>query len=293
MRVFVIILLDLLLSAGVFLIGSHAAYCDVINLPSPVINFDVAGVPIPTFTSQPATSVFTNTDATYTTQRGMSSYIWTIPGTLNTDYTIVSGGISSTTTLTRNGYPAYANPWTSSNTNILTINTLGEVTGIAAGTSEINDTYTSGCSKKVSLTVNTLPVCSFTGTDITCPNNTNTFYAPSGMANYSWGMTGNSSINGITIDSNINFTAGNINSSPYTLSVVLTIDFNSWSPTSISGTGQTSTYASDIQFPGNATVSADDDHTINYCVAGCNGNTSDNKTCNISVKQRPNFLKIN
>jgi Ig-like domain CHU_C associated len=48
--------------------------------------------PIPTFTAQPCVTTNSGADVTYTTQIGMSTYVWTYPGTLTTDYTISSGG---------------------------------------------------------------------------------------------------------------------------------------------------------------------------------------------------------
>jgi hypothetical protein len=55
----------------------------------------VNAVPTVTFTAQPGATGCTNADVTYTTQSGQSSYVWTVPGTLNTDYSITSGGIGS------------------------------------------------------------------------------------------------------------------------------------------------------------------------------------------------------
>lgn len=51
-------------------------------------------LPIPTITAQPADAVI-GSDVAYTTQSGQSNYVWTIPGILNTDYSITSGGTSS------------------------------------------------------------------------------------------------------------------------------------------------------------------------------------------------------
>jgi hypothetical protein len=48
--------------------------------------------PTPTFTAQPAAPVNLHADETYTTQSGHTNYQWGIPGTLNTDYSITSGG---------------------------------------------------------------------------------------------------------------------------------------------------------------------------------------------------------
>ena len=51
-------------------------------------------LPVPIFTEQPVDIVI-NTAVSYTTGSGQSNYVWTIAGTLNTDYSIISGGTSS------------------------------------------------------------------------------------------------------------------------------------------------------------------------------------------------------
>ena len=59
----------------------------------------VTGLPSPTFTSiDPMVNVCNGTSVTYTTQSGQSNYVWSIPGILNVDYKLVSGGISSSNT---------------------------------------------------------------------------------------------------------------------------------------------------------------------------------------------------
>lgn len=72
-----------------------------VNRKGPSINttaisqlVSVNPLPIPTITTQPADAVI-GSDVTYTTQSGQSNYVWTIPGILNTDYSITSGGTSS------------------------------------------------------------------------------------------------------------------------------------------------------------------------------------------------------
>jgi hypothetical protein len=72
------------------------------------------------------------------------------------------------------------------------------------------------------------------------------------------------------------------------------IDFSGGTPTSITGTGQLSTYGSDIQFPGDSTLPYDTDlvHTITYWVEDCHGNTSPTQTQNITIKPRPNVVKM-
>ena len=57
----------------------------------------VSAVTIPTFVTMPATAICTGTATTYATESGQSNYVWTIPGSLGTDYTIVG---SAPTTLT-------------------------------------------------------------------------------------------------------------------------------------------------------------------------------------------------
>ncbi len=61
----------------------------------------------------------------------------------------------------------------------------------------------------------------------------------------------------------------------------------------ISGTGQPSTYGSDIQFPGDGVYFTEITHTITYWVEDCNGNTSKTKTQNIIVTPRPQITKQN
>jgi hypothetical protein len=61
----------------------------------------VAGAPFtPSFTASPTTNACSLTNYTYTTQAGMLSYVWGIPGTVGVDYTIVSGGTSTSNTVT-------------------------------------------------------------------------------------------------------------------------------------------------------------------------------------------------
>src|SRR5439155_19048977 len=66
------------------------------SLASNTVKVTVNPAPTVTSTASPAASVCPGTDVTYTTQSGQSNYVWTVPGVLNTDYTITSGGISST-----------------------------------------------------------------------------------------------------------------------------------------------------------------------------------------------------
>ncbi len=59
----------------------------------------VAGTPFtPSFTAAPTTQSCTYVDYTYTTQANQQNYAWTIPGTANVDYQLVSGGTASSNT---------------------------------------------------------------------------------------------------------------------------------------------------------------------------------------------------
>jgi len=71
------------------------------------------------------------------------------------------------------------------------------------------------------------------------------------------------------------------------------IDFDGGTPASITGTGQLSTYGSNIQFPGDlAPYNNDLVHKITYWVVDCHGNTSPTQTQNITIKPRPNLVKL-
>ena len=52
--------------------------------------------PVASFLTSPSTSSCSSTDVVYTTETGMTDYTWSVPGTINVDYEITSGGIGST-----------------------------------------------------------------------------------------------------------------------------------------------------------------------------------------------------
>ncbi|RYF20634.1 MAG: T9SS sorting signal type C domain-containing protein [Flavobacteriales bacterium] len=63
---------------------------------------DVDPLPTPTFTASAGSISCVGTDITYTTQTGQNNYLWTVSGTLNSDYRISGGSLatnSSTVTL--------------------------------------------------------------------------------------------------------------------------------------------------------------------------------------------------
>lgn len=89
----------------------------------------VNALPVPSFTAQAGATVVINTDVTYTTQPGQTNYIWTIPGVINTNYTITSGGTSSDNTLVLK--------WLTKGSKIVSINytNINNCTGVIATSS--------------------------------------------------------------------------------------------------------------------------------------------------------------
>jgi hypothetical protein len=61
--------------------------------------------------------------------------------------------------------------------------------------------------------------------------------------------------------------------------------------TSISGTGQPSAYGADIQFPGDGVNFTSIIHKITYWLVDCNGNKSEERVADITIKPRPQIIK--
>jgi uncharacterized protein (TIGR02145 family) len=123
-------------------------------------------LPVPTI-SGPA-SVCLNSSASYFTAAGMSNYIWTVSA---------GGSITSGT-----------------GTNTITI--LWSTVGAKTITVNYNDA--NGCTAAVPtsnpVNVNTLPVPSLNGSNITCTNTSITYTTDIGMNNYSWLVSAGGSI---------------------------------------------------------------------------------------------------
>jgi len=66
------------------------------SIATPSTATTVNAAPTPTFTAQPGASACLGVDVTYTTQASQSNYVWTVPGTLNTNYSITSGSLGTT-----------------------------------------------------------------------------------------------------------------------------------------------------------------------------------------------------
>jgi hypothetical protein len=131
---------------------------------SPVVYpVTVNALPVPTIVSGPASVCVNSTGNVYTTQGGMSNYIWTV----SAGGTITAGG------------------GTGNNTVTVTWNTAG------AQTVSINYTNANGCTAAsptvYNVTVNPLPVPTITGSASVCVNSTgNVYTTQAGMSNYTW-----------------------------------------------------------------------------------------------------------
>jgi hypothetical protein len=129
--------------------------------------------PTITYTAQPGATICSSTDVTYTTQAGQSSYVWSVPGVLATDYTITSGGIGSTSnTVTLK--------WLTSGSKTVTVN-YNNAAGCPGLTVASNTT-----------TVNLRPSATFTtspGTSV-CSSVDVTYTTQSGQTNYAWSVPG-------------------------------------------------------------------------------------------------------
>lgn len=161
-----------------------------------VVNSTIVNVlPIPTFTTGPSTDVCVGTSVTYTTQTGQDNYIWTIPGTAGTDYTITAGGIGpfdNSVTLT----------WLSSGTKNVAVN-YSNSNNCTAATAVSN-----------TIDVDPLPVPTFTDapTADLCVGAPVTYTTQSGQANYIWTIPG-------TVGTDYTITAGGIGSTNHTVTL--------------------------------------------------------------------------
>lgn len=148
--------------------------------------FVVNELPTPTFTTTPPAEICVGTSVTYTTESGQSNYVWTVPGTEGTDYSITGGGIGTTddsVTLT----------WLTDGTKEVTIN-YTNANNCSATTATINSTI-----------VNALPEPTFTTSPPAevCLGTSVTYTTETGQSNYLWTIPGSAG-------TDYNITAGGI-----------------------------------------------------------------------------------
>ena len=143
-----------------------------------VYNVTVNALPTPTIAG-PTPVCQGITGNVYTTQAGMTNYIWSV----SAGGTITAGGT------------------TNSNTVTITWNTVG------AQTVSVNYTNSNGCTAAApfvfNVTVNALPVPTIAGPTPVCVNSTgNVYTTQAGMTNYIWTVTGGTITAGGTTNSN-------------------------------------------------------------------------------------------
>ncbi|MFD0779018.1 T9SS type B sorting domain-containing protein [Flavobacterium myungsuense] len=109
----------------------------------------------------------------------------TISGTIN-----VCSGLN--TTLTGSSLPDASAPWISASTSVATVNSLGVVSGITAGTSLITYKNSNGCSASASVTVNATPILTITCGAATGNSVTFNWNSIPDATNYSYTYTINS-----------------------------------------------------------------------------------------------------
>ncbi len=127
--------------------------------------------PTVTYSAKPAATICGSTTATYTINSGKSDYTWTVPGILNIDYGIISGGTATDNTL--------------------------ELQWFTAGDQYVSVLYTDayGCLTSDTRSTNTsvsIPIVTFTAepSSSTCIGNSVTYTTQSGCSNYTWSIPG-------------------------------------------------------------------------------------------------------
>lgn len=154
----------------------------------------VNAAPTPTFTAQPSGTICSNTDVTYTTQPGQSAYVWGIPGTLGTDYTITAGSTASNTVTLQ---------WLTSGSKTVTIN-YSNSNGCTAATATSSNI----------ITVNTRPVPTFSSSPgaNTCSGTDITYTTETGGSSYVWSVPG-------VLNTDYTITSGSIGSGSNTVTL--------------------------------------------------------------------------
>ena len=94
----------------------------------------------------------------------------------------------------------------------------------AEATLRLTVVQSNGCSEtdEIVLRVKPLPDCSIIGQSLSCPFGTNIFHGPAGMDAYSWSVAGNGVISGPSNQPNVAVRAGNLCSSNFIVSLVVT-----------------------------------------------------------------------
>ncbi len=90
-----------------------------------------------------------------------------LPSAITGSSSVCQGQLSGLANATSGG------TWSSSNTSVLTVNSVGVISGIATGSANVNYTLPTGCVRTAAIAVNPLPAA-ITGTTSVCVGNTTT-----------------------------------------------------------------------------------------------------------------------
>ncbi len=148
--------------------------------PASSIETIVNVAPLPPFTEEPGASTCIDTDVTYTTESDNTNYLWSVPGTLDIDYTITSGGTASDNTLIVK--------WLTTGSKTVTVN-YTDANGCSAATP----------SSSTATTVNSAPSQPGTITGLTTVSSgqtgvTYSISSVSGATGYTWSVPSGASI---------------------------------------------------------------------------------------------------
>ena len=102
---------------------------------------------------------------------------------------------------------------------------LAGTTALTTGTYYVSQTSAQGCQSArtaVTVTVNTNPTCSITGSDTVCPNSTTSYTAPAGMDTYAWSVSGNGTISGSSTGASVSVISATNCPGSFTLSLTVT-----------------------------------------------------------------------
>src|SRR5439155_4064381 len=102
---------------------------------------------------------------------------------------------------------------------------LAGTTALTTGTYYVSQTSAQGCQSArtaVTVTVNTNPTCSITGSDTVCPNSTTSYTAPAGMDTYAWSVSGNGTISGSSTGASVSVISATNCPGSFTLNLTVT-----------------------------------------------------------------------
>ncbi|MEN2402063.1 T9SS sorting signal type C domain-containing protein [Flavobacterium sp. MC2016-06] len=243
-------------------------------------------LPTVTFTAQPGTETCKNTNVTYTTQASQFTYLWTVPGTVNVDYTIVSGSLATTSnTVTLKWLTAgsktvtvnYKNSYSTNGSGVPNNDGCYATTPASAAT-----TVTAPLSAPTQGTI-VVPTCTVPTGSITlnslAGSGTLAYQGPNSSTN-SYTITGNSmTIPGLT-PGDYTFSVSNSCGTVYSATITLQ-GANKWNGTAWSSGAEPTT--DDI-------LEFDSDYSLNKDINGCSCTVTNNAKVTIASGKTLNII---